>query len=539
MTRALALLLAFFVPSGLFAARGVFRDFPLPSAGAEPTSVIRLRGETWFTEFAANKIGRISYRGELTEYTIPTPASGPLGIAADFENIWFTEFRANKIGRITPEGAIAEFSIPTSASGPYAITGEVTDSALWFTELEGNKLGRISTDGVITEFVIPTLNSGPMGISRGPWGTDIWFTESRANKIGWMFREGGTVTEIPIPTPGSGPAGITMDSGGRIWFTESDADRIGRITRPVARPVIEEFALPGRESGPLAIDTREDGTVWFTERFTNKIGRIDVAGRIVEYPIATPASGPFGIAAEGWYVWFAERGSGRISRMIRDAIIAVGVGVSGDWDTEFRLANANFEADDVYIGLWPEAQTVCPGSCFNQTGIRLTGSGTATRRASQFLFGLMSLHLRGELEEAPPTAKARVFNSARPTQGIEVPLIRLSTLWERNPSVLAFPSARRGADVHSNLVLSEVGWDDDVTVLVEAFSADGTSRGSALHRIPPGATLFLTDVLAQLGVSEFDGQIRVTRISGTGLMWGLLATVSDDGGVAVSPGANP
>jgi virginiamycin B lyase len=532
-------LLALSLPSTLSAARGVFRDFPLPSASAEPASVIRFRGETWFTEFEANKIGRISYRGELTEYPIPTPASGPLGIATDFENVWFTEFRANKIGRITPEGVITEFSIPTSASGPYAITGEITDSALWFTEFEGNKLGRITPEGVISEFVIPTPTSGPMGISRGPSGTDILFTESRANKIGWMLREGGIVREIPIPTPDSGPAGITMDSSGRIWFTESNVGRIGRIVRLVANPAIEEFVLPNRDSGPVAIDAGDDGRVWFTERLANKIGRIDVAGRIVEYPIAATASGPFGIVGEGWHVWFAERESGRISRMTRDAIIAVGVGVSGAWDTEFRLANASFETDDVYIGLWPEAQTVCPGSCFNQTGIRLTGSGTATRRASQFLFSLMSLHLRGELEEVPPTATARVFNTARPTQGVEVPLIRLSTLWERNPSVLAFPSARRRADVHSNLVLSEVGWDDDVTVLAEALSADGTSRGSALHRIRPGVTLFLTDILAQLGVPEFDGQIRVTRVSGNGLMWGLLATLSDDGGVTVSPGINP
>jgi hypothetical protein len=124
--RLAAFFLALLLPAALFAARGVFRDYPLPAADAQPTGiVISVHSEIWFTQFAANKIGRISQTGELTEYSIPTPNSGPLGIASfpTSRDVWFTEFNANKIGRITREGIITEFPIPTPASGPFGITG--------------------------------------------------------------------------------------------------------------------------------------------------------------------------------------------------------------------------------------------------------------------------------------------------------------------------------------------------------------------------------------------------------------------------------
>jgi hypothetical protein len=64
--------------------------------------------------------------------------------------------------------------------------------------------------------------------------------------------------------------------------------------------------------------------------------------------------------------------------------------------------------------------------------------------------------------------------------------------------------------------------------------------GSAAFDLSTGSTLFLVDVLARLGVPSLkDGQIRVTKTGGTGLIWGLLATVSDEGRVSVSLGTNP
>jgi hypothetical protein len=145
-------------------------------------------------------------------------------------------------------------------------------------------------------------------------------------------------------------------------------------------------------------------------------------------------------------------------------------------------------------------------------------------------------------ETVRPTVTARVVNRDRPTQTIELPVIRRSTIEALNPTLLAFPSAKRSADSHTNLILSEVSWVEGraLSLVVEAYSPDGERPGSSVaFEVTTGSTLFLVDVLAQLGVSELDGgQIRVTKTGGSGLMWGLLATLSDDGRVSVSPGAN-
>ena len=118
-------------------------------------------------------------------------------------------------------------------------------------------------------------------------------------------------------------------------------------------------------------------------------------------------------------------------------------------------------------------------------------------------------------------------------------MVHLSTIDALDPVVLTFPSASRSTVSHSNLILSEVSWYDDLDVRIEAFAATGEPRGVGVFRVVRGFTLFLADVLAQLAVGELDGgQIRVTKTGGNGLMWGLLATVAEDR-VSVSLGTNP
>ncbi|MDQ5858657.1 MAG: hypothetical protein M3542_10350, partial [Acidobacteriota bacterium] len=142
--------------------------------------------------------------------------------------------------------------------------------------------------------------------------------------------------------------------------------------------------------------------------------------------------------------------------------------------------------------------------------------------------------------EELPTVRARVVNRARPTQSIELPLFRRSTLVALDPHLLAFPAAVRTAGVHTNLFVSEIELASPVTVLVEAFSAAGGQLGQRSIALAPGETVFLQDVLATLGVTELSsGQIRVTKTSGTGKMWGLTAAVYDDGRVTSAAGKHP
>src|SRR3989442_14538742 len=82
----------------------------------------------------------------FTEFPLPA-GSAPLGITAGPDgNLWFTEPAANKIGRITPAGAGTQFPIPTDSSGPGAITAG-PDGKLWVTDVTTNQIGRITAPG--------------------------------------------------------------------------------------------------------------------------------------------------------------------------------------------------------------------------------------------------------------------------------------------------------------------------------------------------------------------------------------------------------
>jgi hypothetical protein len=230
-------------------------------------------------------------------------------------------------------------------------------------------------------------------------------------------------------------------------------------------------------------------------------------------------------------------------------MVAVGAGSIGTWNTEFEVANATGRNLDVILSWVSNPGAVCiPGVCPVGTTIQPNGSGKLL--ASTVLGSLPfvgSFYLVSDPQAADDYAvRARVFNTVRPTEAIEIPVFRLSTLISLNPGVLAFPSATRSNTAHSNLVLAEVAERGTLSMLVEAFSVSGQLLGGLPVEITADPqdtgrrSVFLMDVLSTLGITELSGgQIRVTKLGGEGVMWGLLATVFTDGRVIVSLGQNP
>ena len=251
---------------------GAISEVPIPSPQtATPLSGSRPGpdGNLWFTEFAGNKIGRITPAGTITEFAVLTADSQPDGITAwpgRQPLVHRFAFAGNKIGRITPVPAPSPNSaIPTAFSQPCRITAG-PDGNLWFTELTGNQIGRITPCGTITEFARSSRPAAdPDGITAGPDG-NLWFTEITGNKIG-RITTAGTVTEFGAGhlTPGSVPDGITAGPDGNLWFTE-DAGEPDRADHPLrhhhrVRPVITAGSVPdGITAGP-------DGNLWFTEQY--------------------------------------------------------------------------------------------------------------------------------------------------------------------------------------------------------------------------------------------------------------------------------
>lgn len=235
-----------------------------------------------------------------------------------------------------------------------------------------------------------------------------------------------------------------------------------------------------------------------------------------------------------------------------DAVVVVGAGTLGSWTTRFDLANPS--SGPILVQLSPVAasfQNDCPDPCPHIV-VTVPANGAATVMASSLPGGpgaLNSVFVSSADPGPLPVVRARVINIANPPEGVELPVIRLSTVFGLDPFTLSFPGGVRSGVAHSNLALATVTPDvgqELISVRVDALGADGTLLGSGTfsNGIDPLTgivhNLFIADVVGELGIAEFDGGvIRVTKLSGSGPLWGELSTVYPSGSVSVSVGQNP
>jgi hypothetical protein len=129
--------------------------------------------------------GHVMAIGQVRMFRLPERGALPFDLAAGpGGSVWFTEFAANKIGRISVTGAITEFTVPTANAGPYQITAGA-GGAMWFSEQDGT-IGRVTPDGHVSAIALTSPGSNSDGIAAGP-GNTIWVTEPGDNAIAKIF----------------------------------------------------------------------------------------------------------------------------------------------------------------------------------------------------------------------------------------------------------------------------------------------------------------------------------------------------------------
>ncbi len=296
---------------------GIITEFAVPTAASAPVFGIAAGpdGNLWFTEFAGDKIGRISLGGTFAEFPLASGAA-PTGIVTGPDgNLWFSETGHSKIGKMTTGGVLVdEYPTLTSGSGPVEITPG-PDGNLWFTEINASasNVAKITTGGTMAEYPTLTASSGPAGITAGPNG-NLWFTELDAGKIG-QVTTAGAVTEYPVPSGASSrPFGIVMGADGAVWFAECATNNIGRIT--TAGTIFPEYPLPESGSTPAFATKGPDGAVWFTEATGNRIARITTGGAFTEHDVPTTSSRPASITVgPDGALWFTEQSGNNIGRL--------------------------------------------------------------------------------------------------------------------------------------------------------------------------------------------------------------------------------
>jgi streptogramin lyase len=283
--------------------------FPVPS-GMETAGITKgPDGSLFFTEAAADTIGRITPAGAVTEFALPKAGALPTAIATGPDgNLYFTEagftsdhgFTALHVGRISPAGKVSEFSLGFSAFAEGGITAG-PDGNLYFSfgDNNGEEVGRITPAGAIRVILVPG-GIDPGAITTGPDG-NLWVTDPDDSRIIRLTTAGvGTSFALPAGILSS-RGGITGGPDGNIWFTGRSF--IGRITQKGA---VTEFALPTKDSNTGAITAGPDGNLYFAGSSSGAgIGRITTSGVITA--IAVPASGGIASGPDG-NIWLTEDG---------------------------------------------------------------------------------------------------------------------------------------------------------------------------------------------------------------------------------------
>ena len=216
-----------------------------------------------------------------------------------------------------------------------------------------------------------------------------------------------------------------------------------------------------------------------------------------------------------------------------------GAGNIGSWTTELTISNPGDTAMAATVQNYP-TPIVCTQIQPCTLDYQIPPRGTIVSGRPEGGVGVT--YVLSDSAVAPQ-ALARVLDASG--RSVDLPVFRLSTLIELDPSELVFPAAQRWPEGTVNLQVANVfdavdPQPEPVTLRLEAFDANGASLGARELTLGGGEHRFLPDVLGFLGVGVVEvGQLSVRRVSGSGRFWGVMPILRADGSLSVSVGAVP
>jgi len=214
--------------------------------------------------------------------------------------------------RVSPSGVLVEelLGLPAEriAAGP--------DGNVWFaSEVELSQIAAAirPADGLLTAILF--VGNRVRSMMGGPDG-NVWMAESNGGiapaRIGRVTPD-SVLDEFLVPTPGD-LNDITTGTDGNLWFTDAGRNALVRMT-PAG--IATTFPVPTPSSGVFGVAAGLGGEIYFTERDAGRLGRLAPDGQVTEIDcIPTPASAPTSIArAPDGRLWFTESATGKVASL--------------------------------------------------------------------------------------------------------------------------------------------------------------------------------------------------------------------------------
>ena len=210
------------------------KTLTLPSAPND--LALDSHGDVWFTEFNADRLGRLDPRtGLMRHYPLSATRSvqtlAPFGVAVDPQGmVWFTEMSTGQVGRLDPAtGRLRFFPVPGPKVAPMDIASDA-HGIIWVTAFNDALLLRLDPrTATFTRYAASSTGNGTgglYGLVMTPAG-DVWVTILAENMVAHLDGEASRFVYYPIPTPGSEPLAMAIGPDQTLWFSE--VDKIGML----------------------------------------------------------------------------------------------------------------------------------------------------------------------------------------------------------------------------------------------------------------------------------------------------------------------
>jgi virginiamycin B lyase len=235
-------------------------------------TAIDRQGNVWFTEQAANYIGRFDPATETFKtYPLDTaiaPRMAPQDLAFDAKGqLWFT-LLGGRIGRLDPAtGAIQSWQIPVppGATRSYPFSLAVTSSGVWFGYLNGGAVGRLDpVTGKVTQMPLANHQAAVYAMAADPSGR-IWFTEMQPAILGNIDPATGKVTELAVPQAAGDPSilySLVTTGDGSVWFASAGANAV--VHYQASDDLFTFNTLPATQSIPFGMALGHNDAIWIS-----------------------------------------------------------------------------------------------------------------------------------------------------------------------------------------------------------------------------------------------------------------------------------